>query len=95
MDCHQLHKMRKAAFILPFFFLLSCGKNIDVQRLSVEEGKKFEKINFRKIGEVTQWGGWCLACPQGIFCFEVLDRNWREFKLKLYDYSGKLLHAIS
>jgi len=82
--------MRKAAFILSLFFLLSCGENINVQRLSVEEGKRFEKISFRKIGEVTQWGGWCLACPQGIFCFEVLDRNWREFKLKLYDYSGTL-----
>jgi len=87
--------MRKAAFIfslliLSLFFLLSCSEKIKVKRLSVEEGKRFEKLNFKKIGEMTLWGGWCLACPQGIFCFEVLDRQWSEFKLKLYDYSGKL-----
>ena len=77
-------------FFLSFFFLLSCGEKIKIQKLSVEEGKRFEKFNFKKIGEITQWGGWCLACPQGIFSFEVLDRQWSEFKFKLYDYSGKL-----
>jgi hypothetical protein len=87
--------MRKAAFIfslfiLSLFFLLSCGEKIKIQKLSVEEGKRFEKFNFKKIGEIIQWGGWCLACPQGIFSFEVLDRQWSEFKFKLYDYSGKL-----
>jgi hypothetical protein len=82
--------MRKVALILSLFFLLSCSENIKVQRLSVKEGKKFEKFNFKKIGEITQWNGWCLACPPGIFCFEVLDRQWSEFKFKLYDYSGNL-----
>ena len=82
--------MKKVAFIFSFFFLLSCSEKIKIQKLSVEEGKKFEKFSFKKIGEITQWGGWCLACPQGIFCFEVLDRQWSEFKLKLYDYSGEL-----
>ena len=77
-------------FILSLLFLISCGEKIKVQRLSVEEGKKFEKFNIKKIGEVIQWGGWCLACPQGIFSFEVLDKQWSEFKLKLYDYSGRL-----
>lgn len=87
----EKYKMRKTALILSLFFLLSCGDNIKVQRLSVEEGKKFEKFNFKKVREITLWGGWCLACPQGIFCFEVLDRRWSEFKLKLYDYSGELI----
>lgn len=32
-----------------------------------------------------------MACPQGIVCDEVLDRTGREFKFKLYDYSGKLI----
>jgi hypothetical protein len=76
--------------ILSLLPLLSCGEKIKVQKLKVEEGKKFEKFNFKKIGEMTLWGGWCLACPQGIFCFEVLDRQWSEFKFKLYDYSGNL-----
>lgn len=87
----EKYKMRKTALILSLFFLLSCGDNIKVQRLSVEEGKKFEKFNFKKVREIILWGGWCLACPQGIFCFEVLDRRWSEFKLKLYDYSGELI----
>jgi hypothetical protein len=82
--------MKKVAFIFSFFFLLSCGEKIKIQKLRVEEGKRFEKLNFKKIGEMTLWGGWCLACPQGIFCFEVLDRQWSEFKLMLYDYSGNL-----
>jgi len=75
---------------MSLFLLISCGEKIKIQKLRVEEGKSFEKFNFKKIGEMTLWGGWCLACPQGIFCFEVLDRQWREFKFKLYDYSGNL-----
>ena len=75
---------------MSLFFLLSCSEKINVRQLSVEEGKRFEKFNFKKVGEITQWGGWCLACPQGIFSFEVLDKQWSEFKLKLYDYSGNL-----
>jgi hypothetical protein len=87
--------MRKSGFIFLLFIssllpLLSCREKINVQKLSVEEGKRFEKLHLKKIGEITQWGGWCLACPQGIFCFEVLDKQWSEFKLKLYDYSGNL-----
>lgn len=82
--------MRKAILILSLFFLLSCGENIKVQRLSVEEGKKFEKLNFKKVWEINLWSGWCLAVPQGVVCSELLDRSWRESQLKLYDYSGKL-----
>ena len=82
--------MRKAALILSLLFLLSCGENIKVQRLSVEEGKRFEKFNFKKIWEINQWGGWCLACPQGIVREESLDKKGMEFNLELYDYSGKL-----
>ena len=82
--------MRKAILILSLFFLLSCGENIKVQRLSVEEGKKFEKLNFKKVWEINLWSGWCLAVPQGVVCSELLDRSWKESQLKLYDYSGKL-----
>jgi len=82
--------MRKAILILSLFFLLSCGENIKVQRLSVEEGKKFEELNFKKVWEINLWSGWCLAVPQGVVCSELLDRSWKESQLKLYDYSGKL-----
>ena len=82
--------MRKAILISSLFFLLSCGENIKVQRLSVEEGKKFEKLNFKKVWEINLWSGWCLAVPQGVVCSELLDRSWKESQLKLYDYSGKL-----
>jgi len=83
--------MKKLIYLtLSLFFLLSCGENINVQRLGVEEGKKFEKFNFKKVEEITLYGGWCLALPQGVVCSELLDRSWRESQLKLYDYSGKL-----
>ncbi len=86
-----MNKIQKfSLFFISLFFLLSCGEKINVRRLSLEEGRRFEKFNFKKVGEITQWGGWSLACPQGIFSFEVLDRQWSEFKLKLYDYSGNL-----
>jgi len=82
--------MRKAILILSLFFLFSCGENIKVQRLGVEEGKKFEKLDFKKVWEINLWSGWCLAVPQGVVCSELLDRSWKESQLKLYDYSGKL-----
>lgn len=88
--------MKKAAlifslFILSFFFLISCGEKINVQRLSVEKGKKFEKFNFKKIGEFTLWAGWCLATPYGVVCCEYLDRQRKECELSLFDYSGQLI----
>lgn len=61
-----------------------------MQKLSVEKGKRFEKIHFKKIWEVTLYGGWCLALPQGIVCTELLDRSWKESQLRLFDYSGNL-----
>jgi hypothetical protein len=82
--------MRKAVLILSLFLLVSCGENTKVQRLSVKEGKKFEKLNFKKVWEINIWSGWCLAIPQGVVCSELLDRSWKESQLKLYDYSGKL-----
>jgi len=82
--------MRKTALILSLLSLFSCSENIKIQRLRVEEGKKFERLNFTKAGEITLWSGWCLALPQGLICSELLDRSWRESQLKLYDYSGKL-----
>ena len=82
--------MRKAILILLISLLFSCGENIKVQKLSVEEGKRFDKLNFKKVEEITLWSGWCLALPQGVICSELLDRSWRESQLKLYDYSGKL-----
>jgi len=82
--------MKKAALILSIFLLISCGENIKVQRLSVEEGKRFDKLNFKKVDEITLWSGWCLALPHGVMCSELLDRSRRESQLKLYDYYRKL-----
>jgi len=82
--------MRKVVLILSLFLLVSCGENIKVQSLSVVEGKKFEKLNLKKVWEIDLWSGWCLALPQGVVCSEILDRSWKESQLKLYDYSGKL-----
>jgi hypothetical protein len=83
--------MKKSVLILLLLFLFSCGENIKIQKLSVEEGKRFDKLNFKKVEEITLWSGWCLAVPQGVVCSELLDRSWRESQLKLYDYSGKLV----
>jgi len=83
--------MRKAALILPLFFLLSCGGRVEDQRLNVKEGKKFEKLNFRKVWQIDLYGGWCLALPRGFICSELLDRSYKESQLKVYDESGKLI----
>jgi hypothetical protein len=89
--------MRKGAvtfllLMLSLFLLLSCGEKINVQKLSVEKGKRFEKLSLKKIWEMSFFsGGWCLPCPQGIVCDKVLDRTGKEFEFKLYDYSGKLI----
>jgi len=93
----EKHKMRKAALIVSLlifllFSLLSYGESIKILKLSVEEGKRFEKFSFKKIWEMSFFsGGWCLPCAQGIVCDEVLDRTGKEFEFKLYDYSGKLV----
>jgi hypothetical protein len=83
--------MRKEALILPLFFLICCAERNVEQRLSVETGKKFENLSFKKVWQVDLYGGWCLAVPQGIVCSELLDRSYKESQLKLYDWSGKLL----
>jgi hypothetical protein len=83
--------MRKLAFILSLLSLLSCNENPSVQRLSVEKDKRFNALRFTKIWEIDLYGRWCLACPNGIVCSEILDRNNREYKFYLYDYSGALI----
>ena len=83
--------MKKAAFILPLLFLLCCGRNMKAQRLYIEEGKKFEDLNFKKLWQIDLYGGWCLALPRGFICSELLDRSYKESQLKVYDYSGKLI----
>ena len=84
----QLQQAKYSALALSLFMMLYCGKSQGIQILNKEEGKTFDKIHFEKVAEVIQWGGWCMDCSKGIFCFEVLDPNWREFKLRLLDYSG-------
>ncbi len=86
----EKHKMRKLSLIFSLFFLFSCGENIKIQTLRVEKGKRFNELNFKKVGEMTLWSGWCLALPQGVICSELLDRSWRESQLKVYDCIGKL-----
>lgn len=82
--------MKKALLILSLIFLLSCSEDKQVQNLSVEKGKRFDKLSFQKIREIDFWSGWCLALPQGVICSELQDRSWKESRLKSYDYSGKL-----
>jgi hypothetical protein len=83
--------MKKAAFILPLLFLLCCGRNMKAQRLYIEEGKKFENLNFKKLWRIDLYGGWCLALPREFICSELLDRSYKESQLRLYDESGKLI----
>jgi hypothetical protein len=83
--------MKKAAFILPLLFLLCCGRNMKAQRLYIEEGKKFENLNFKKLWRIDLYGGWCQALPRGFICSELLDRSYKESQLKVYDGSGKLI----
>lgn len=89
--------MRKAAFIISLFILslfslLSCSEKIKIQKLSVKEGKKFDKLYFNKVWEASFYiGQWCLACPNGVVCHEVLDKGYKEYKFNLYNYSGNLV----
>jgi hypothetical protein len=84
-------EMKKAAFILPLLFLLCCGRNMKAQRLYIEEGKKFENLNFKKLWQIDLYGGWCLALPRGFICSELLDRSYKESQLRLFDDSGNLI----
>jgi len=50
----EIYKMKKPAltfslFILTLFTLVSCSEKINIKKLSVEEGKRFEKLHFKKI----------------------------------------------
>lgn len=64
------------------------------QRLNVEEGKKFDKLTFKKIWQADLFGGWCLAMPHGIVCSELQDKWYKESQLRLFDYSGRLVKEI-
>jgi hypothetical protein len=72
-------------------FAFSCDSGTRIQKLHVEERKKFDALDFVKIFQIDLYGRWCLACPNGIVCSENLDRNNREYKFSLYNYSGALI----
>lgn len=87
-------KISKAFKIIPIFIfslLISCGDQIQFHKLSVDKGKKFDRLNFKKIWEIDfPFANACFPCPNGILFIEIMDRGWSEFKLHLYDYSGEL-----
>lgn len=72
-------------------FILSCGRGTKIQKLPVGERNKLDAFDFEKIFSIDLYGRWCLPCPNGIVCSEILDRNNREYRFSLYDYSGALI----
>jgi hypothetical protein len=80
-----------AACLSVMVFAFSCRSGERIQKLHVEERNKFDALGFVKIFQIDLYGRWCLACPHGIVCSENLDRNNREYKFSLYNYSGALI----
>jgi len=72
-------------------FILSCNRGTESQQLPVGERNKFEAFDFEKIFSIDLYGRWCLPCPDGIVCSELMDRNNREYRFSLYGYSGVLI----
>jgi len=72
-------------------FILSCDRETNTQKLPVEKRNEFDAFDFAKIFQIDLYGRWCLPCPNGIVCSENLDRNNREYRFSLYDYSGALI----
>lgn len=84
-------RLCSTACLFVMVFAFSCGSGERIQKLHVEERIKFDALDFVKIFQIDLYGRWCLACPNGIVCSENLDRNNREYKFSLYNYSGALI----
>jgi len=87
----KLHKSVKTFLLISLLSFFSCGTDSNVQKLSVEHGKKFEGISIKKIWEGELYGRMVLALPQGILLDEIQDRIGREHKLMLFDYNNNLI----
>lgn len=72
-------------------FILSCDRGTNSQKLPVGERNKFKVFDYEKIFSIDLYGRWCLPCPNGIVCSELMDRSNREYRFSLYDYSGALI----
>lgn len=81
----------RTALLLAIGLAFSCRPGTTTQRLTVEKRNRFEALDFVKIFEIDLYGRWCLPCPQGIVCSEILDRTNRAYRFSLYDYSGALI----
>jgi hypothetical protein len=76
---------------LAFVLFSSCGREAGFQKLPVGERNTFAGLKFEKVFQIDLYGRWCLPCPAGIVCSEILDRSNREYRFSLYDYSGALI----
>ena len=50
--------------------------------------KVFPSLKLTKVFEIDLYGRWCLPCAGGVVCCEILDRQNREYRFMLFDYSG-------
>ena len=83
--------MRSVWLICMICLLVCCGTDSDIQKLAVEDSKKFERISIKKIWEGELFGRMVLALPQGILLDEIQDNIGNEHKLMLFDYDGNLI----
>lgn len=87
----KLNKSVKTFLLISLLSFFSCGKDSNVQKLKVEDGKKFRGISIKKIWEGELYGRMVLALPQGILLDEIQDNIGNEHKLMLFDYNGNLI----
>ncbi len=86
--------MKRLLVVITIGFLLSaCSKEAGVKRkLNVVEGKKFHRLEFRKVFEITlHYCKWCFPVYKGVLCLQSLDSQNRKFRLTLFDYDGKVI----
>jgi len=84
--------MKKSVWLICLIcFFVCCGTDSTIQKLKVEDGKRFEGINIEKIWEGELYGRLVLALPQGILLDEIQDKVGNEHKLMLFDYNGNLI----
>ena len=69
-------------------FSASCDRPEDVQKLPIGERNTFASLKLTKVFEIDLYGRWCLPCAGGVVCCEILDRQNREYRFMLFDYSG-------
>ncbi len=88
--------MRAKTLITPaalsILLMSACGREAEVAKLAVEDGKQFTGFRFVEVWRKEfDWVKFCLPFPESILCLELLDKGYREYRFNHYDSSGNLV----